>query len=82
MDAEKTSQVVRSLFGASSSRYESSKGGKLMSNAAPKKYKHKQICTNEHGNIFLAPCLQRVAKYMNHMYPKHTLGVAAASAWL
>ncbi|XP_066321827.1 uncharacterized protein [Miscanthus floridulus] len=37
MDAEKTSRVVKSLFGASSSGYESSKGGKLMSNAAPEK---------------------------------------------
>jgi hypothetical protein len=37
MDAEKASRVVQSLFGALSSRYENSKGGKLMSNAAPEK---------------------------------------------
>jgi hypothetical protein len=37
MDAEKTSRVVKSLFGASSSQYESSKGGKLMGNAATEK---------------------------------------------
>jgi hypothetical protein len=68
MDVKKTSQVVKSLF----SRYESSKGGQLTSNAAPEKYKQTnmykwfdRISTNEHGNIFLAPCLQRVAKYMN-----------------
>jgi hypothetical protein len=37
MDAEKTSPVVKSLVGASSSPFESSKGGKLMSNTAPEK---------------------------------------------
>ena len=37
MDSEKTSPVVKSLVGASSSPFESSKGGKPMSNAAPEK---------------------------------------------
>jgi hypothetical protein len=41
MDAEKTNQVVKSLFGSSSSPSDSSKGGKLMSstlsNAVPEK---------------------------------------------
>ncbi|KAJ1279518.1 hypothetical protein BS78_04G162300 [Paspalum vaginatum] len=37
IDAGKTGQVVKSLFGASSSPFESSKGGKLMSSAVPEK---------------------------------------------
>jgi hypothetical protein len=57
MDAEKTSRIVKSLFGASSSRYESSKGGKLMSNAAPEKMPTEneqivnEILHNTHGSF-------------------------------
>ncbi|OEL24501.1 hypothetical protein BAE44_0014485 [Dichanthelium oligosanthes] len=47
MDAEKTSQVVKSLFGSSSSPSDSSKGGKLISSALSSAVPEKMPTENE-----------------------------------